>query len=323
KSISSTKNEIAELREKKRQIEIKILTKEAEALFSNNELEESILKYQSLIRIDFQNAQIYNDKIASMYSTIADKKFSNNDYESAISYYNKALLFNQQKKYEVKKAETYQKIAENEMNLEKYSEAISNFDQVITLMPEKEEIINPLLANAYFKLGKNDYTSDQKITAVNKFKKSYSLDVSLKNEIEPFLSSMRRTPLLYGFYSIIPGLGQLLQGKNSRGITQFSLFSASIVGGFIFKSSSKDTYSKYEKAVTSDDAQKLYEEANVNKRLSDIALGVSAGIIIWSVIDSFLEAENYNKPFYLSTSLVNYNVNIAEKSYQLSISFNF
>jgi len=324
KDIADIENQLVSLKEQKRKLEIEKYVREGKELFTLGKYSESADKYKSALEIDESNSAIYNKNISESYYENGNKYFDEKDYETAIINYDNAIKYFSEKRIIEKKASSFVKIGDKKFNESKYSDAIANYEKAISIYPEIENSVKTNLALSYFNLGKQDLSNNSFLNASSNFKKSISIDNERRIDIEPILSDMRRTPLLYGAMSIIPGLGQFAQGKTTKGIDHLSLFSASVVASILLDKSSKDTYDDYKTATTTEEAKSLYKKANDNKLYSNIALGISAGVVIWSIIDSFSEAVNYNEPFYLSMNTsINYNYDFARNSFQLSLLLKF
>lgn len=324
KDISEIKNQLTELREQKRKLEIEKYVREGQELFALGKYTESAAKYKSVLEIDGGNSSMYNKKISESFYENGNRYFDRGDYESAISNYDQAINYYSEKRIKERKASSYEKIGDKNFRENKNLDAIENYEKAISIYPEIENSVNQNLAFAYLNLGKQDLSNNAFQSAAINFKKSYSIDNERKEDIEPLLSNIRRTPILYGAMSIIPGLGQFAQGKTTKGITHLSLFSASLVASILLDNSSKETYNDYKVASTTEEAKSLYKKANDSKLYSNVALGISAGVIIWSIIDSFSEAVNYNEPFYLSANTsFNYNYDLSKNSCQLSLLLKF
>ena len=73
------------------------------------------------------------------------------------------------------------------------------------------------------------------------------------------MEKYKRNPITTGLTSLIPGLGQLIQGETKSGFTQFSLFAGTMLFGYISKAKADDQYNEYLKATDVDKATQYYD----------------------------------------------------------------
>jgi tetratricopeptide (TPR) repeat protein len=289
---------VADQKEEKRKLLVSQYVSEGDKLFAEKNYESSIDYYIKALNLDGNKVYEYKIKIADAYCAIGDQKIVEKNYEAAVSNYGLAVEYNYQDKFTEKEALAIEELAKISYKEERYLETIKYYEKELKIFPSRSGNVNPPLARAYLELGKSNIA--EKLEATKNIITAYHLDNSLESEANDLLSIFRRSPVLYGISSIIPGLGQFLQGKNTTGTIQISLFSASLITAFLLNNSSKNTYSDYEKATNTNDAKNLYKQANDRKLYSNISLGLAGGVVLWSILDSFFEAKDYNTPYYLS-----------------------
>lgn len=114
-------------------------------------------------------------------------------------------------------------------------------------------------------------------------------------------SDIKKPAILYGSYSIIPGLGQMLNGKTTKGLVHLGVFSISSFLGYNAIIEADKIYDSYKLASNSYDAETLYNEAEAKRKSSFIYFGISALTIIYSIFDSYTDIIQFNNLFEIGT----------------------
>ncbi len=271
--------------------------KEVNKQFYKNAIEQVKIdtskgEYETALSLTNEGFEIGNLKPAELntlkylYSDIcikeADKNYLSGDYARAIDYYQKSQQYGK----------------------EKLGRVETNF------------------ADAYFIIGRAEIEKGNVKAAKDNFKSSFKINHKNEERILRELEKYKRNPITTGLTSLIPGLGQLIQGETKSGFTQFSLFAGTMLFGYISKAKADDQYNEYLKATDVDKETQYYDEANRKLITSYTALSVGAAIIIYSVIDSYFIAIEHNKPFEIdihssqsSAGSFNNSFNVAFKIY--------
>jgi hypothetical protein len=247
-------------------------------------------------------SQLYN-----AYNDLANDFSSKKDYLASLAIIKEAIntpsLSNIQEK-DLK--ESYfiftNRLAEEYYDKGQYSEAIKYFNDCTTYDNTKNEIIKERYAESYIFLGDEKLINGDIENAKQEYLKSIDIDGKVSGQIVQKLSVFKRPSMVYGTASIIPGLGQLLQGYPQEGIIHFVLFSSSVIAGTLLKNSSNNTYSDYVNAESEAEAVSLYKSAKDKMSYSTAAYGIGGAVLVYSLIDAFIKNTRYNNRFILTIS---------------------
>ena len=224
-----------------------------------------------------------NDLHSEICIRIAEKKYYSADYTRAIEYYKISLQNNQGKLGQIE----------------------SNF------------------ADAYYQIGSTELKRGNIKTAKEDFEKSINFNRNNEVKISNELDQYKRSPVAEGLTSIIPGLGQIIQGESTKGLTQTTLFVTAVLAGYFSKVSADYWHNQYLKTTDVNKVTTYYNEANSRLIASYVAFDVGAAIIIYSIIDSYLIARKYNKSFEIGIQTIPAVTGSFNNSYCLSFKIYF
>ena len=302
--INILEEKIESLSEDYKIIQSNIFIKLAEENFSKNNFEESVSLLLKAKNLSQTNKNI-DELLLKNYLELAQKDSANKNYDEALSNINTAiqlgnlssLQYEQLKKFHSYLCST---IADMYFQNKNYSEAITYYSQSLKYNNHYINIIEDRYAESYFKIA-NDYLNKNNVEgAKSNYKKSFEINSNILTQIKSKLESQQRPSFLLGLSSIIPGLGQIIQGDSKSGFTQFGIFSGSIIGGFILKSTADNEYNDYKNATHEDNAIRLYDESNKKLNYSYALFGLGGVVVIYSIIDSFIKSENFNKKYEIN-----------------------
>lgn len=241
----------------------KRLLEEAELSFKQGKYEESINKYTNLFYVDPSTKEKYSSKVAEAYFNLAANYFSNSDYEKTL--------------------ETFEKCFEYDKSY--LNKASSKISKSYLYLGDK-------------KLSNNDYEN-----ASFNYKKALKYDSSLSSGLLIKFESIKKPAFLFGVYSIIPGLGQIINGKSTKGLIHLGVFSITSFLGYNAYSLGNKKYDEYKLASNSYSAASIYKEADYMRTTSYIFFGVAALTVIYSIIDAYTDIISFNNLFEIGYSL--------------------
>ncbi len=318
--ITNIKNEISQLGSKFELLKQNynatlsdILIKQAKEKLNENNFEESISLLLKTKQLFPTNKEI-NQLLLKNYIELAQKDSSTNNYIASLSIIKTAIQLENLSNLQYEQLNEFHShlcsiIADSYFKKENYPEAITYYSQSLKDNGDYISYIKGRYAESYFQIANDNLRRNNVEQAKSNYKKSFEIDNNLLPKIKNDLESQQKSSFLLGLSSIIPGLGQILQGDSKSGLTQFGIFSGSIVGGLILKSVADNGYKDYKKATQEDNAVRLYDESNKKLNYSYALFGLGCAVMIYSIIDSFIKSENYNKKYEInfeSSSSVSY-----------------
>lgn len=331
--ISSLSNEVSNLEQKieslsedYKLLQTNIIISKAKEKLKGTDYEESIDLLLKAKNLSATNKEI-DQLLFRNYIELAQNNSANKDYIASLSNINTAIqlsnLANQQYD-ELKKfhSQLCMQIADINYDKVNYSDAVSYYSQSLKYSKQNINSIREKYSESYLQLGNSELSKGNVEQAKNNYKNSFEINRSMLPQIKSKLESQQKSSFLLGFSSIIPGLGQMIQGDSKNALTHFGIFSGSLIGGFILKTVADNEYNNYKDATSEADATRLYDTANKKLNYSYALFGFGGAVIIYSIIDSFIKAENYNKKYeinfesYSQSPLSSYdNITISLKLY--------
>ena len=120
------------------------------------------------------------------------------------------------------------------------------------------------------------------------YRKALSFDSTLYPEISGICKGLQKDPLPYAALSVVPGLGQMVNGKTTNGVIQMSLFA-----GFLAEGLHLQHRFDTEKGIS----ESPFLTVTTLKTMCFAAAGV---LLIYSVFDSYSDIEAFNRMFTIS-----------------------
>jgi tetratricopeptide (TPR) repeat protein len=265
--------------------------------------------------------------LSSAYEGLVNHYASQKDNDNALSVIKEAILSQNLTLESLDRLKEFyfnftNEKAEENYNLKKYQEAIGYYSECLKFNKANINRIKGKYAQSFQQLGDENIKDGKIEDAKKEYIKAIEIDNSTTFQIITKLSSFQRQAFLYGVASFLPGLGQMIQGYSENAFTHFAIFSGSLIGGLILNNVSKNEYNDYKNASTEGDAVRLYGVANKKLNISYVLYGLSGAIIIYSIIDSFIKAENFNKNYEINLDTSsksgfgeNYNLSLTLKLY--------
>ena len=235
---------------------------EAELLYEQGKYEESIEKYTYLFFVDPETKEKYSSIVAEAYFNLAENYFNNSDYENTLEYFKKCFEYDT----------TFQNRASSKVS------------------------------KSFLTIGDKKLKNHEYKTASINYKKALQYDPSLSSSLLIKFSSIHKSPFLYGAYSVIPGLGQLINGKSKKCLIHLGVFSIVSFLGYSSYASGNKKYDDYKLATNSYLAKSLYKEADDKRKASYIYFGVATLTMVYSVIDSYIDTNSFNNLFKIDSN---------------------
>lgn len=231
----------------------------------------------------------------------AERLFDQSDYKKSIAKYTYLFFVDPDSKikHSHKVAEAYYQVATKLESTGKYSLAIENFDKAVEYNKGLIMSITPLKADCYLRIAEDNLNREKYDEASQNFRTAYNYDNSLEKIIYNRTSIFKKSPLT-SFYSIIPGLGQIINGKTTKGIIHLGTFSLISYLGISTRAKANEIYDDYKLATNAYMAETLYKDADDKLKQSDIYFGVSMAVIIYSIIDNYTDVLSFNNLFELT-----------------------
>ncbi len=304
-----------------------ILIKQAKEKLNENNYKESI----SLL-LKAKNSSTANKEIAQLlfgnYLELAKNDSANKNYASSLSNINSAIQLNNltnQQYDELKRFHSQLCIQIADINFDKgyYSDAVSYYSQSIKYSEQNINFIRQKYSESYLYLGNNELSNGNVEQAKNHYKNSFEINRNMLPKIKSKLKIQQKSSLLLGLSSIIPGLGQFIQGDSKSGLTHFGIFSGSLIGGFILKTTADNEYNDYKNATHEDNAVRLYDEANTKLNYSYALFGLGGAVIIYSIIDSFTKSEKFNDKYEINFENSSEPTSISYENFSITIKLFF
>lgn len=324
KRINELENELISLTNNLKLAQTNSLIDRAKEKLSSADYDESIILLLEAKKTTTTNKEI-DQLLLNNYVGLAKKDSSNKNYTSALSRINTAIqLINlsEQSANGLKRfhSEICLIIADEKYNDKIFSEAVEYYSQSIYYDEINLDLIKERYADSYFNLGNYALSNGNIEKAKYNYLNSFRINNSRLSEIKARLESQQKSSFLLGISSIIPGLGQWLQGDSKTAKIHFGIFSASLIGGYVYQNISTKEYRDYKKATIEHDAVNLYASANDKLNISYAFYGFGGAFMIYSIIDSYLKVDNFNRSCeinfgsYSQSSLLNNdNVTISMK----------
>ncbi len=219
----------------------------AEQMLKSGNCEESIALYQNLMALNPENRQRYATAIAEACFAQADSLYKQLDYEKSIEFFERGIASD-------------------------------------SLLKSR---VYPQMARIYLVLGNIDLSKANYETSAANYKKALACDSTLLHDISMVFSKIHKNPLGYTLLSFIPGLGQIANGKLTRGLIQFSVFAFCVGEGVHFQQRAKDSFANSDGPFDLDAIR------------SAIYFGVAAMLVVYSIIDSNMDITHYNRWYSL------------------------
>ena len=289
-------------------IEIKIqnVSNNADKKIKEKNFKAAISLLKEGLRLAPNNSNILS-KLSNTYNLLIEENSINNDFLSSLNVIKDALLIkefteNIRKDFEESFFSLSYQLASDFFNKEQYTEAIGYFRQCTTYDRHKKESVSTNLAMCFSKIADTELQEGLVEQAITNYEIAISYDNVLTKEIKQKLSKLKKDSLLFGGYSIIPGLGQLLQAHVNEGLVHFAIFSASMIGGKVFMESADHKYSEYLKADSETKAVDLYTASASLLNYARVFYAIGGATAVYSIINSFVISEKYNDKFILKLS---------------------
>lgn len=302
--INILERKIEFLSEDYNKVQLNILINQAKDKLNKNKNDESISLLQKAIKISETNKEI-NQLLFENYLYLAQIDSLKGNYLESLTNINIAIQLKNLTSHQYATLKKYHfnlcsKIADDYFRKKDYPDAISYYSQSLRYKSDHIDIIRKNYAEAYFYIADDKLESNNFEEAKSYYKKSFEINKNLLPQIKNKLESQQYSSFLLGLSSIIPGLGQFIQGDSKSGFTHLGLFGGSIIAGFILKTVADNDYNNYNGATSKAEATRLYDSANKKLNYSYALFGFGSAVIIYSIIDSFIKAENFNKNYELN-----------------------
>ncbi|MDR3667416.1 MAG: hypothetical protein P4L35_11290 [Ignavibacteriaceae bacterium] len=213
--------------------------------------------------------------------------------------------------------------AEENYSLKKYRKAIEYYQECVLYNKANIEQVKEKYAQSFIYLGDEDLNNGNIVEAKEEYTKAHEIDNSTTIQISEKLSPFKRSAFLYGAASIIPGLGQIIQGDSKNAITHFAIFGISFIGGIYLHNIANSGYNDYKNATSEADAVNQYDLANKKLNISNALFGLSGIVVIYSIIDSYLNIRNINKDYEINLNNYSYSTLREKNIYSLSFKLFF
>lgn len=302
--INILERKIESLSEDFNKVQSNILINQAKDKLNQNKNDESISLLLEAKKLSETNKEI-DQLLFENYLKLAQKDSTNKNYLESLSNINTAIQLENLSSQQYKQLKKYHRnlcsqIADDFFQKEHYPDAISYYSQSLKYDEDYIGVIREKYAESYLRIANDKLEMNNVEQAKRNYKKSFELNKNLLPQIKSKLESQQYSSFLLGLSSIIPGLGQFIQGDSKSGLTHLGLFSGSIISGFILKTDADNEYNNYKDATSKSEATRLYDNANKKLNYSYALFGFGGVVIIYSIIDSFIKAENFNKKYEIN-----------------------
>ena len=98
----------------------------------------------------------------------------------------------------------------------------------------------------------------------------------------------RHSAVLAACFGVVPGLGQVYNGEMKRAALFLALEGAMLGGALYYAAETDDAQEHYDAGGHGADFEFLYSDIERNRAINRAFLGAAAGVICWSVADSFV-----------------------------------
>ncbi len=167
-----------------------------------------------------------------------------------------------------------------------YEKALKYYKQSVVADTALRCKAYPRMARIHFAFGTVALgNADYEISAFN-YKVAVTYDATLAQDISAVFRNIQKHPILYTTLSVVPGLGQLANGKTIKGTLLFSLFSFCMLEGNYLKN----------KYTSGRDLTGSNPVVYINN-LSKVCYGIAVATVIYSMFDSYMDITAFNRMF--------------------------